>query len=268
MAAPDQIHVFSATDSDYHANIQNPSSSVTKPTFICFGADDDEVCAWSAFGIKFTTFSLITSKALEINNPKFYTPSSAPRGISFRPSTRHLAIITQNSGRDMVSIHSPRTRDVQRAWFPDTVDAQGLLWSPDGKWLALWESAAQGHKVLLYTPDGHLFKDWRGPISPEVNSDLGLGVKLVMFSPDSARLAIADGSCYICVINLASMSEEIKLQYPQDIEAKDALQVSRLSSSDQSMITDEPLEYLDWTLLLADITYVIGITKVLRISVY
>ena len=90
--------------------------------------------------------------------------------MSFRPSTHHLAVLTQSAGKDMVSIHSPKMREVQRAWFPDTVDVQGLLWSPDGKWLALWESAAQGHKVLIYTPDGHLFKDWRGPISPEVNS--------------------------------------------------------------------------------------------------
>ncbi|KAI1247682.1 hypothetical protein MGN70_011573 [Eutypa lata] len=225
VAVTDQIHVFSIVDDNFHASIQHPSSSsATRSTFVKFGASDDEIYAWSAFGIKLTIFSLVTSKALEINNPKFYTSSSALRGISFRPPTHHLAILTQASGKDMISIHDPKTREVQRAWSPDTIDAQGLQWSPDGRWLVVWESASQGHKVLFYTQDGHLFKDWRGPISPAPNSDLGLGVKLVMFSPDSHRVAIADGSCYICIINTLSMSEEMRLQHAQSVEPKDAIQ--------------------------------------------
>ncbi len=228
VAVVDQIHVFSSTvDADFHANIQIPSlSSVTRPVFISFGASDDEVYAWYAFGIKLAIFSLITQKVLEINSPKFYTPSSALRGVSFRPSTHHLAILTQSLSKDMISIHGPKTRNIERAWSPDTIDAQGLEWSPDGRWLVVWESAAHGHKVLFYTANGHLFKDWRGPISTAENSDLGLGVRLVMFSPDGRRVAIADGSCYICVINMLSMSEEMKLKHSENVEPKDAIQVS------------------------------------------
>lgn len=233
LAVTDQIHVFAAVADEphFHANIQHPSASpATRSVFVRFGAHDNEVCAWSAFGIKLTLFNLATAKALEISNPKFYAPSSAWRGVSFRPpgaaATGHLAVLTQTAGRDMISIHGPGSRELQRAWFPDTIDAQGLEWSPDGRWLVVWESASQGHKVLFYTQDGHLFKDWRGPISPAVNSDLGPGVRLVVFSPDGHRVAIVDDSCFICIINLLSMSEEARLQHPKNVEPRDAVQVS------------------------------------------
>ncbi|RYP15068.1 hypothetical protein DL765_005962 [Monosporascus sp. GIB2] len=169
----------------------------------------------------------MTSKTLEIDNPKFYSASSALRGFSFRPHTHHLAVLTQASGKDVISIHKPKTREVQRAWFPDTIDAHGLVWSPDGRWLVVWESAAQGHKVLFYTSDGHLFKDWRGPVSVAENGDLGPGIKLAAFSPDGHHVAISDGSSCICMVNALSMSEEMRLQHPHVIQPRDTLQVSR-----------------------------------------
>ncbi|RYP36808.1 hypothetical protein DL767_003198 [Monosporascus sp. MG133] len=167
----------------------------------------------------------MTSKTLEINNPKFYAASSALRGFSFRPHTHHFAVLTQASGKDAISIHKPITREVQRAWFPDTIDAHGLVWSPDGRWLVVWESAAQGHKVLFYTSDGHLFKDWRGPVSVAENGDLGPGIRLAAFSPEGRHVAISDGSSCICIVNALSMSEEMRLQHPHIIEPRDTLQI-------------------------------------------
>ncbi|KAI0114917.1 hypothetical protein F4814DRAFT_439989 [Daldinia grandis] len=227
VAVVDQIHVFSARDGNFHGTVRIPSSA-TKPTFVDFGVIDHEICIWSPFGIKLTTINFASSKAVEIANPKFYNAAFATKGCSFRASSHHLALLTRSSGKDMISIHSPETRDIERSWYPDTIDAQGLVWTPDGRWLVVWESSAQAPRVLFYTSDGHIFKDWRGPL-PYESQDMGLqysaGVKLVALSPDGRRVAIANGSTCTCILNTPSMVEAMRLRHPQVVQPKDTLQI-------------------------------------------
>lgn len=228
VSAADEIHTYSVRDDDFHATIRNPTSSTGKLTYVDFGATDREVIVCSAHGIKLSIFNLASSKIVEISNPKFYTATSAVRGFSFRPHTHHLALLTRASGKDTVSIHAPESREVQRSWNPDTVDAQGLSWSPDGKWLTVWESASQGHRVTFYTSDGHKYIDWTGSLpdaSDDMHNRLGAGVKLVAFSTNSQYLAIGDYDRCISVIPLASRSNQLRLQHPSTIEPRNSLQV-------------------------------------------
>ncbi|KAI1417564.1 hypothetical protein F5Y13DRAFT_184903 [Hypoxylon sp. FL1857] len=227
VAVVDQIHLFSATASNFYGTAKIPHS-VAKSTVIDFGATDHEVCVWSPFGIKLTIVNFASSKVVEISNPKFYHAASATRGCSFRARTRHLALLTRSSGKDMISIHSPKTRETERSWCPDTIDAQGLAWTPDGKWLVVWESSAQAPRVILYTSDGHVFRDWKGPL-PHAPNDMdlqhGAGVRLVALSPDSRLTAIANGSTCIRILNTPSMVEKMRLRHPQAIQPKDTLQI-------------------------------------------
>ena len=229
VASVDQVHVFSVLgDDDFHATIRNPVPPAAKPVFIGFGASDTQVCICASLGLRFAVFDLVSSKAFEIANPKSYTPPYACRGFCFRPETRHLAILTRMSGKDLISVHHPVTKEVTRSWYPDTADAQGLVWSSDGRWLVIWEAAAHGHKVLFYTSDGNLFKAWSGPqssVATDSGIDLGPGVKLVEFSADSRLLAIGDSSRRICILNMASVTESLQLQHPNNIAPTDALQV-------------------------------------------
>lgn len=228
ICAADEIHVYSALDGDFHAAIRNPSATIGKLTFVDFGATDGEVCVCSAHGIRLSLFNLASSKVVEISNPKFYTASSAARGFSFRPHTRHLALLTRTSGKDTVSIHGPDSRHVQRSWNPDTVDAQGLAWTPDGKWLVMWESASQGHRVAFLTPDGHKYRDWPGsppPAFDDLHDRLGAGVKLVVSSPNSQSIAVGDYSRCISVVQLASLTNQLQLRHSTTVEPKDTLQV-------------------------------------------
>ncbi|KAI0840436.1 hypothetical protein F5Y06DRAFT_240425 [Hypoxylon sp. FL0890] len=229
VAVVDEVHLFSVTDSDFHGTAKIPSS-IAKSTFVDFGATDHEVCIWSPFGIKLTIVNFTNSKIVEIANPKLYHAASATRGCSFRASTHHLALLTRSSGRDMISIHSPNTRDIERSWYPDTIDAQGLGWTQDGKWLVVWESSAQSPRVILYTSDGHAFKDWRGPSPlPHAPHDMGLqygaGVRAVTLSPDGRLTAIANGSTCIYILDTPSMVEKLRLRHPQIVQPKDTLQI-------------------------------------------
>ncbi|CRK28180.1 hypothetical protein BN1708_015107 [Verticillium longisporum] len=228
VALAEQIHVFSAVREGFHATLRVPASATSRPTLIQFGATDSEVCVSTQFGLKFTIFDLAASRSIEINNPKFHHASSAPRGFSFRPVTSQLALLTRVAGKDVISIHTPVSREVERSWSPETVDAQSLQWSPDGRWLVLWESPSQQHKVLFYTPDGHLFKEWSGPsgfTSDVKDHELGAGVKLCHLSSDASRAAICDYTRHVYILDLAAVTDALRLQHPTLIVPKDTVQI-------------------------------------------
>lgn len=231
VAAGSHIHVFGALSSDFRAVIRVPPPAVAKPTFIRFGPDDGFVYAFSALGLKLSIFDLSSSKVAEINNPKFYQPLSAPRCISFRPHTAHLAVLTRTSGRDVISVHAPTTWEVQRSWYPDLIDAQGLFWASGGKWLVAWESPSQGHKILFYTPDGYLFRTWTGPstaiTSPELkHSELAAGIRQCELSPSAAKMAVCDHTRFTYILDVSTGVETTRLHHPATpIAPKDTLQV-------------------------------------------
>ncbi|TDZ37155.1 WD repeat-containing protein WRAP73 [Colletotrichum spinosum] len=257
----DQIHVYSALEPGYHAVVRNPASPNFRPTFVQFGTSDDEIIMFSSFGLKFSIFHLTTSKTIEINSPKFHQPASAPRGFAIRPSG-HLALLTRLAGKDIVSIHHHATREVQRSWHPDTIDAQGLAWTPNGHWLVIWESAAQGHKILFYTPDGHLFRTWAGPSAFETDDkhvELGAGVKVCQISPDGARIAVCDHTRNVSVLDINATSTSMRLEHPTAIIPKDTLQTVDFAEQlpDSRVFGKPQLSWLDWTgetaiLLLGD----------------
>lgn len=229
VASAEEIHVFSACEEeDFRATIRSPVPPAAKLAYAGFGACDTEICVSASLGLKFAVFDIKSSRIVEIANPKFYTAASIQKGLSFRPHTGHLTVLTRVSGKDMISIHHPATKEIQRAWSPDTTDAQGLAWSPDGKWLAVWESAAHGHKVLFHHPDGSLYKTWSGPqvlVPTDAEAKLGPGARLLEFSADSRTLAIGDSSKRICLFNMPSVTESMRLQHPACIVPSETLQV-------------------------------------------
>lgn len=162
---------------------------------------------------------------MDINAPKFYTVGVAGKGYSYRPHTAHLALLTRNGGKDVLSIHFPGTLDVVRSWVSASVDAQGVCWSKDGKWLVVWESASQGHKVFVYTADGHLFKTWNGP-SVNENQLLGAGIRGLEMSANGALVAVGDFSERVAVLGVPSFGECMSLVHPVAVEPREGLQVS------------------------------------------
>lgn len=228
VAVVDQIQVFSALPGGFQSTISNAVPPATKPTYIGFSPQGTEICVCSSFGLKFGIFDLKTSRSVEVANPKLFSSATACNGFSFRPMTHHLALLTRTAGKDMISIHDPETRELQRSWHPETVDAQGLKWSPDGKWLVVWESAGQGHKVVFYTADGHIFKSWLGPSNAtpgSQNFELGAGVKQLQFSADACSLAIGDSSKSTFLFDMASISETMTLLHPKNVTPTETIQI-------------------------------------------
>ncbi|GAP89243.1 putative WD40 domain-containing protein [Rosellinia necatrix] len=227
VAVADRIHVFSAPSGDFHGLVQVPQPLATKPAYVTFGATDGEVCVFSPVGIKLTTVNLASSKAVEIGNPKFFSSVSASKGYSFRPGTHHMALLTRTAGKDIVSIHSADTREIQRSWYPDTIDAQGLAWTPDGNWLVVWDSSAHGTRVLFCTHDGHVFRDWRDDHPYPTLNDMGQygpGVRTLAFSPNGRHTAIASGSSHISILN-DRLAKEVLFRHATIVEPNETLQI-------------------------------------------
>ncbi|KAI9166913.1 WD repeat-containing protein [Paramyrothecium foliicola] len=227
IASADQIHVFSINDPSYHAVVRNPVPSAGgKPPLVQFGAVDTEVLVCSTFGLKLIICDLRTGMAVDIGNPKFYNVLSFARGYSLRPATAHLALLTRVGGKDMVSVHHPQTRQVQRSWSPETHDAQAVVWTPDGRWLLLWESPAHGRRILLYTPDGQLFRVLEAKnICPGEDADLEAGIKLCNISPDTTLCAVCDHSRRVTLLSTETWRNRMQLVHPSTIVPKDTLQV-------------------------------------------
>lgn len=227
-ASANEIRVYSTAHAQALATITNPTSGTTKVSSISFGATDNEVYVFSDFGLKLSIFNLTTSKSVDINSPKFYSAGAAAKGTSHRPGTHNLAILTRSGGKDIISIHAQNELGVTRSWHPDTVDAHGLVWSPDGRWIAVWDSASQGHKMLIYTADGHLYKTWNGPTSiseEDIDSTLGAGIKLFCWSPTSSQIALGDYSRRVTILSAPSFTESMSLVHSTTIRPADTLQV-------------------------------------------
>ncbi|OAA74113.1 WD40 domain protein [Cordyceps fumosorosea ARSEF 2679] len=196
ICAGEGVHLFSAhADSSFHAAIHSPLLPGERASIARFGARDAEVLLCSPSGLKLAIFDLATSTAVEVANPKFHQQSSVGRSYSVRAGTEHLAVLTRLGGKDFVSIHHPVSRQVQRSWAAETVDAQSVCWTPDGKWLLLWESAAHGHQLVLYTADGQHFRTITGAnLSDNPDAVLELGIKTCQPNHTSDLCAVGDHS--------------------------------------------------------------------------
>ena len=198
LADDDTVRVYNAYDTQWSGVITGASSNFSKIANVEFGNTADEILIFSDFGVKATLWSLITSRGSEIRDPKF-----ANKGYSYRPETGHLTILTRPKAHDVVMLLAPSTYEVLCIFTLATIDAQGLIWSPDGKWLVTWDAASSGYKVLVYTADGHLYRTMTG--GQDANK-IGLGIKTVAWSAAGAYLAVGGYDGRLALLNATTVS--------------------------------------------------------------
>lgn len=201
LADNDTVRVYNAHEPQWSALITGASSNIGKIANVDFGHTSDEILIFSDFGVKVTLWSLLTSRGVELRDPKF-----ANRGYSFRPETGYLAILTRPGPHDVVLLLAAGTRELLGSFTLATVDAQGLVWSPDGKWLVTWDAASCGYKVLIYTADGHLYRTVRGG---QNGNKIGLGVRSVVWSAGGGYLAVGGYDGRITLLNTTTVRSSV-----------------------------------------------------------
>ncbi|KAA6406573.1 MAG: WD40 repeat protein [Lasallia pustulata] len=211
LADDDTVRVYDAYDAQWSATITRASSNIGKIANVEFGYTSDEILVFSDFSIKATLWSLITGRGVEIRDPRF-----ANRGYSYRPETGHLAILARPEAHDIVLLLAPGTRELLGNFTLDTVDSQGLLWSPDGRWLVAWDAASSGYKVLVYTADGHLYRTITGG---QVVDKIGLGVKSVAWSAGGTYLAVGGYDGRVSLLNTTTFTPKAIFSHPTTISS-------------------------------------------------
>lgn len=173
-ASDNRILVWQLSPLQQHAEIESIEPGALN---VDFGGDGNEIIVFHAWNTKFSVFSLETGRSQVIKTPK----SSHQNSFGYRPKTRQFAILLKPDANDLLTIHEFRSYElIGRAVLP-TVDAQGLKWSPDGKWIAVWDAASTGTKVFILTADGQPFRTYIGP--SESDNSLDLGIRSIEWSP-------------------------------------------------------------------------------------
>ncbi|KAH0541972.1 hypothetical protein FGG08_003604 [Glutinoglossum americanum] len=210
LADEDTVRVWDVSDAKWTATVQGTGGGLGKIVNIEFGRNADEVLVFSEFGVKLTVWSLVSGRSVEIRDPKFTS-----KGFGYRSCTSHFALLTRPAAHDIVTIHAHTTYRLVNSFSVPTTDAQGLKWSPCGRWIAIWDSASSGYKVLVYTADGHLYRVYTG--GQDGNSG-GLGVKSLEWSPQGDYLAVGGYDRRITLLSNFTFSPVVFLDHTSTIK--------------------------------------------------
>ena len=193
LADQDTVNVWDRHDEKWRATINGAGGGVGKIANVEFGCNEDEIVIWSEYSAKVTVWLVVTGNSIEIKDPKFIR-----NGFGYRPRTGHFTLLTRAAAHDTITIHEPTTYKLLSSFNIPTIDARGLCWSPCGRWLAVWDSASSGYKILVYTPDGHLFRTYTGAQGDNAG---GLGVKTVEWSPLTNYLIVGGYENRVIALN-------------------------------------------------------------------
>lgn len=183
----EHVRVWDLLDETWTATIKNGSGGMGKIVNADFGRAKDEVLVFSDFGSKVTIWSLQTRRTVEIRDPKFAT-----KGFAYRPRGGVFALLSRPGAQDVLTLHEAGTYALIRTTTLPTTDAQGLKWSADGRWMAVWDTPSIGYKVHIYTADGHLYRTYSGDDDDDDDGNglQGLGVKSLEWSPRGDYLVV------------------------------------------------------------------------------
>ncbi|KAJ3294247.1 WD repeat-containing protein wrap73 [Borealophlyctis nickersoniae] len=199
------IQVFSLRDEGWTAKIDE---GVAGCTAVEWTPDARHLLSFSDFQLRITVWSLTTKDAYYIQYPKF-----SDRGYSFRKDGKYFALAERKDCKDYISIYDCEDWVLLKRFAVETTDLEDIAWSPDGRFIAAWESLLE-YKVLIYYPDGRL-------VSTYSAYDSGLGIKSVTWSPSSQFLAIGSYDQKVRFLNYYTWKPLIDFSHPQNVPYPD-----------------------------------------------
>jgi WD40 repeat protein len=214
----ESIRVWDLNDPSWTATINNGSGGMGKIFNAEFGRTRNEVLVFSDFGSKLTVWSLATGRNVEIRDPKF----SNSRGHEYRNTLGILALLARPGAQDMLTLHAPNSYRIIKSVALPTMDAQGLKWSPNEKWIAVWDTSSLGQKVYIFTADGNLFRTYTGTDDAGVG---GIGIRSLEWSPAGQYLAISGTDRRVILLGTRTFSPVIYLDHSPSIQLLDKGQV-------------------------------------------
>ncbi|KAI9711342.1 MAG: hypothetical protein M1820_002329 [Bogoriella megaspora] len=254
-ASVSSIFIFSLKDPKWRVHISNGSGGIGRISNAEFGAHEDEVLVWTEFGASMTVWDVSTGKGIEIRDPKDYQcldvlSREEAQGWGYRPQPQYLggdeecqrknrneifAQLSRVGPKDVLSIHAPRTYGSLAKVTIPSIDAVGIKWSRDGRWIAAWETPSQGMKIWIYTADGNLYRTYSGD-KEDQGEDAGLGVKSLEWSPSGEWLAVGRHDSRVTLLNTRTFAPALHLDHTPHIHLppSNPIYIETLPSSTQS----------------------------------
>ncbi|KAK8245229.1 hypothetical protein HDK77DRAFT_247337 [Phyllosticta capitalensis] len=206
LADETNVRVWDLGDKQWSAKINNGSGGMGKIVNVEFGHSADEILVFSDFAARVTVWSLASGRSVEIKDPKF----KDSRSFGYKPGDGIFALLSRPGPQDTLTLHAPNTYFVLKTVALSSVDAQGLSWSPDGKWLAIWDTPSMGLRIFLYTADGHLYRTYSGEDDGPMR---GLGIKSISWSPKSDFLAVGGYDSRVTLLGTRTFSPTVFLDH-------------------------------------------------------
>ncbi|KAF2396302.1 WD40 repeat-like protein [Trichodelitschia bisporula] len=209
IASATEAHTYSLPDPSFTSTISNGTGSMGPLVHAHFGPDPSSLLLYSDFSSRVVAWSLPSGRSVEIRDPKF----ASSRGSGFAPDGT-FALLGRHGATDVLSLHTPASYALLRAVPLQSVDAQGLTWSRDGRWLAVWEAPGVGFRVYVYTAGGELYRIFSGETGEEW---VGLGVRSVEWAPGGAYFAVGGWDGRVTLLNTRTFSPTIVLAHTPQI---------------------------------------------------
>jgi hypothetical protein len=201
----DDIRVWDLGDPKWSSTLTNGSGGMGKIVNAEFGPSKHELVLIHDFGSKVTIWSLVSGRSVEIRDPK-----TSVWSYEFRPNSGHLAFLSRPAAQDILTVHNTESYSVMKSVVLQTLDAQGLKWSPDGKWLAIWDTPSTGTKIHIFTADG---SHYRTVVFGDDTKEVALGVKTLCWNPNSDQLAIGDFNQNVTILSTRTVRSCYDQQY-------------------------------------------------------
>ena len=107
----------------------------------------------SEFNLRLTVWSMVDRTVQYVEGPKHSGNDENARGLAFSPNQKIMALIEKNAedSKDMIGLYDlsyalhpmvkgPQSWRCLHQFYPETFDAQDLLFTQDGNHLIVWES--------------------------------------------------------------------------------------------------------------------------------
>ncbi|ORX48102.1 YVTN repeat-like/Quino protein amine dehydrogenase [Piromyces finnis] len=197
------IQVWSLSDQEWTAKINEGVVGLTR---VQWAPDGRHIISFSDFKIRISIWSLITKEVIYIQYPKF----NSTKGFKFRKDGNYLAVAGRKDCKDFINIYECNEWSLLKHFVIEDSDLQEILWSPDGKYLAVINNSLE-YNVYIYYPDGRLIKKY-------TNNKIGLGVKSANWSPSAQILAVGDYEQNVTLLNNYTWDPLIKFSHDTIIE--------------------------------------------------
>jgi WD40 repeat protein len=195
-----QAFVKSLTDPEWQCKIDEGLAGLVN----CIWAPTSRhIITISEFNVRLTVWSMIDKSVQYIQAPKYSGSNKAQVGLAFSPNQKIMALIEKDTeeSKDMIGLYDlstslapdsygPQNWKCMHQFFPDTFDAQDLMFTQDGNHLIVWESPIKNNiqiYQIVFSPDGILDIQMIDQIQP-YDSNKCLGVRELQMAPNKQYL--------------------------------------------------------------------------------